>query len=292
VLFGLWPDADGFIKLLHALRKAGRKIVVTPHTIFPFGGAGAYGGFFADLAKVSDVIIAHTMAGAAALTAAGANNRVVVIPHGTPTKDAKKLEGGRELLDVPENACVGLVPGFQGPNKNVFCTIRGFARALNFQMIRNKRPTYLVVAGWARNEQYAGVIRGVIAETGYSSRLRFHNSWFNEKDTNKILSAADYIVLNTQATTLSSSGQVHQALGAGIPFAFADRPIYSDGHAAGGIPFDVDKTAPEHPTDSAVNAIATLASDTTLLRKESEFKKTTSWDALAAFQYQRLYGNI
>jgi glycosyltransferase involved in cell wall biosynthesis len=258
---GLWPDSAGFIRTCRACKQAGARVIVTLHTVFDYGSFLGRTGFYDALRSVVDTVVVHTAAAQAAVSCARGLAPVLLIPHGTPEQTPGTRTRGLELLGVDDGSVVGLVFGFIGSGKNTAMTVLAFGAACAQRLCASSKTT-LVILGENTDPLYVTQsLRPAIAATGYGPCIKLIERFTMPDDVPHIMAAADFAVLNSQSHNLSASGQVHQHAAHGVPLAVADRPIYTDAIRAGAIPFRVnEESRPDHPTQSAINAIGALAS--------------------------------
>lgn len=268
-----------------------RKMSLTLHTVEP-DAVLAYD--WSDLAR----LVVHTPLAAAAMTRVGYTP--IVIPHGTPYTDmllanvrqhrigGRSAQQRRELLgSIDPTQPVGLSIGFVSRGKNVENTLRMVAA-------NNKQH---IIAGRC-DPSYALYLDNIIKHLGLERRVKVYDKFLNGKELSDVLTAVDYIVLNTMSSTCSSSGQVHMAAAAGVPIIAADRPIYHDATVAGALRFPVSQQTPNIPSHEAHTVFRTFAKDTLAgyqLRSQiatemRAYASRTSWQKLVKNYYRRLYG--
>jgi hypothetical protein len=295
--FGLFQQNDAF---LAAVRECSRHlpVVVTLHTVFPYG-TGRGEGFLDNLRSIVDMIIVHTPSAAAALACArGPRDNTSLIPHGTELRTEGDKETGLNVLGIPEKLragilsreiSLGLVIGFATSGKNIEGTINAFAAGITRRLI-NK--SLLVIVGDDAQTNYYGRLQRCISSTGYDTHFLLRPHFVAHEQLQHVLAAADYAVLNRQVDyVLSASGSVHVCAGAALPLAVANRPIHVDAIEAGAIPFEVEPNAAT-PTASAIMAISALSRDAGLRvevgKRMFGYGQRTAWPIIAA-DHQALY---
>ena len=285
---GLWHGDTTFIDLLRQTSRTSKaKIVVTLHTMFPYG-QWVRSGFYDGLKAVADGIIVHTPECRANIAlASGTRAELATIVHGTRLEALGDRKTGLKLLAIPElywdKAVIGLVFGFQGPGKNTSCTIRAFAESI---VRRYHDNGVLVVCGVeAGGGGYFAELELIVAESGYGKRIFLRPMFTAVKDVPHVFAAADFGVLNTMSHSMSASGAAHVYARYGLPIAVAMRPIYAEAMRAGAVPFWLSEDAAS-PTLSLVNAIGALARDKGLREDGGKamraFAEETCWDHVAA----------
>lgn len=293
---GLWPVDMQFIDVVRQVGKHA-KVIVTLHTVLPYG-TWQRSGFYDALKTVADGIIVHTPeAHANIAVAAGERARVMSIPHGTKLGSKGDRERGLKLLDIPEpywkKGVFCLCFGFQGHGKNTLHTIKAFVESVTRRYHDNG---VLVVSGMDCGN-YFRELEATVAESGQGRRIFLRSKFTSVKDTPDIFAAADFGVLNTTSTSLSASGAAHVYARYGVPVAAAVRPIYMEIIHAGAVPFWVVDTSLHNPTLSSTNVIGALIRDADLRRgvgrQLQAFAEATSWDKIAGLHeefYKRALG--
>jgi glycosyltransferase involved in cell wall biosynthesis len=293
--FGLWGQNDGFIQQLRAVREAGARVVITLHTVFPYGGYDHRTGFFDRLRHVTDAIIVHTPHAYTALEMARGPVPVYLVPHGTPEEPPGDPARGYDYLELKrrDDSVLCLVFGFVGHGKNIEGTVFAFAEGLARRWIPPN--VTLCIVGDASDERYPMYLEQAIDATGYGPCIKFMRKLVPVGTVPHIMAAADFAVLNTNAHTLSASGAVHAHIAHGVPLAVAARPIYHDALSAGALPFDLNDEHPNRPTLSAITALSVLARCPTARAIVSDGMKKlaaeTRWSTLVE-RYKNLYGGV
>lgn len=141
-----------------------------------------------------------------------------VVPHGIATPDTP-----RQLGDYL------LVPGFVSANKNVVEIIAAYAHTLVRYALY---PYPLRIAGLCRDTEYAHKIWQAIGRRELGDQVTFENAYQDDEAAAKTLRGAAAVILGAGDTTpYSASGQLHDAVGAGVPVLAKNVPIYQ--HPAG-----------------------------------------------------------
>lgn len=298
--YGLFFPTETFLTAVESLARR-RPVVVTLHTVFEYG-EWAHTAFYDQLVRVASAVIVHTRAAWASVSIAlgqpAAASAVEWIPHGVPTSVVGNAEAGRAYLQVPSTATsLGLVPGFQNPGKNTMCTLRAFAAA-RAQRVLHDNDYLAIVGSFSERGQaslYLAELRQAVSWAGLGKQIIVRNEHVSDKAMADLYAAADYGVLNTTSWNLSASGQVARFAAAGCPVAAAARPIYSDAVLGGALMFRVDDGSPAAPSQSAVAAIAALATRADVRSRLSDaqraYAETRAW-SLAAEAHERLYERL
>jgi len=302
--YGLFQINQAFLAVCRDLQEAGVRVVVTLHTVYPFGGFTA-GGFHAMLAACVDAIIVHTIEAAATLhlDARGTGVRIYTVPHGARVADKGNgdLERGVRLLGLPKalhapimtgSVPVCLIYGFQGPNTNTFCTLRGFAQACSLRLAGS---AILVVCGEAADDRFTLGLGNAIDEAGYLTRMFLQPTFTPAQDVPHLLSVASFSVLTTNSRIFSSSGAAHALAAHGVPVAVAERPIYRETIGGGARSFALDDEYLDRPTPSLLAAIGALAVSGALRAEVggalSRWAEQVSWPVVAK-RHMEIYKGV
>lgn len=301
--FGLFQINQTFLAACQALREAGSKVVVTLHTVHPFGGPVG-GGFHAALAGTVDLLIVHTVEAAASLymDTRGRGAAIEVVPHGArlAARDGDRERGAR-LLGLPRtlahHVVVGDIPvclvyGFQGPNKNTHMTLRTFALACSLRLAGN---ALLVIAGEASDDRYMLSLGSEIDASGHLNRLFLAPGFTPVEDVPHVLAAADFSVLNSNSWVFSSSGAAHALAAHKVPCAVVNRPIYREAIGGGALPFELHEGSCDTPSQSLVTALGALAVGPRLRAAIAEAQRAwveaVAWPKIAE-RHMQLYRKV
>jgi hypothetical protein len=261
--FGLFNNSQLFLQSLSDL--SGKfKCVITPHTLFPYGGWRG-SGFIDGLVQFSYALIAHTPRMAAVMGSSSGYDHtkianILLIPHGCENSHLGNREKGLEILNIPNQkrgSTIALCFGFQSKNKNTIGTIKAFGKAFASGILCN---CILVICGRI-HDTYFNPMYSTILETGYPFQFVLSSGFVRDEDVNHIMAASDFSVLNTQDDALSASGQAQLLASYGVPFAVANAPIYHDGIVNGAMVYDHHPQDKEEPTTSFLNVISSLANN-------------------------------
>jgi glycosyltransferase involved in cell wall biosynthesis len=295
--FGLFRNPEAFRRLLLAARKAGLKLAVTVHTVFPY--PSQWPGFFTELRALVDLVIVHTRQAQAVLAALPGEGLVRCLPHGSPFP---QLDGdratGQDLLRVPtrlrRNDLVwGLCFGFVGPNKNLDATIDAYRQLRAYNIAPKLR---LIICGEGCGYYADETLNALVAHTGYGHDVLRYSRFVRPDEVKDIVAACDFGILNeTNGTVLSASGQVHLLAAHGLPLAVADVPKHTEAVQAGAVPFQIATDGVTKATPSLLNALAGLYRSPTLRRSVTnglrQMAERTAWSRLAE-AYETLYRKL
>jgi len=296
--FGLFLNNEAFYELLKQARMEKLATVVTLHTVHPYGDL--WSGVLHNLRKLVDCIVVHTVQGFAVLHAVPGNNRVELIPHGSPyPQPAGSRNRGLERFHVPQrlrghDVCWCLVFGFQGVGKNLICTLRAYTE---LRARGGGRNLGMIFCG--QPDEYFSHLGGVprlIGQTGFGATILERREFVPPADLPDLFALADFGILNTTGNHISASGQVHRYAAHGVPLAVADRPIYADAIRAGAVPFQLHvEPRHEEPTVSLVNAMSAFASSSKLREtvgaSMEQLAKETAWSKVRE-TYVKLYREL
>jgi glycosyltransferase involved in cell wall biosynthesis len=254
--FGLFPRNQDLRMLIDEVKIP---FVITLHTVPKLPKR------LTELVPIDSEIIVHTPAGAAEMAKRG--RCVDIIPHGV------------EIVEVPGDHPKQhiLVPGFVSPNKGLEEILEAWALTDCFRRYK------LLIAGLCRDHHYEQIIRDKIQNLGIAGTVAFSNQFATEANYHANLHDALAVVLGADKDTpYSASGQLHTALGYGLPIVAKNVPIY---HAPGGI-------LRYHSATECSRWLDALALDDALcatLRTHSEYAAQSRTWAKVAAQHVALY---
>lgn len=280
--FGIFQHHDSFIQTLRFLKKQGKKVVITLHTVSAYGTWRS--GIIDSIKSNVDAVLVHNIESYAAASCSRGSAKVILVNHGTRVNAAQGDRNiGLKYLGIPSifhDARFGGSVGFMGPGKNIHETIKAWSDAVNRRLIDPSRSAFIACGEIHEDVQYyMKMLMDHKRDCGYSENIFIIKKFVPRKTMRHVMAVLDYAVLNTTSNSLSASGQVHALVAHGVPFAAADRPIYRDSIKAGAIPFELDKD--NGYTLSTVNAIASLASNVQtreIVRQSLKtYEKSTGW---------------
>ena len=229
--FGLFPG-EGLDMLEAALQVQKIKYVTTLHTVVPYP---LQRGYFHNPLRTRGSFVVHTEAAVACLRGLGCE----LIPHGT-TPIAEPLHGpnwgqtseahqaAREELGVSKSHFLALCPGFMGSNKGQVEIAEAYG------MMGSTPALQLAFVGQCRDEAYLSELHGVLSKYGLRDKAIVQSSFCEDAVMAKWFQAANFVVLGGGKTSpYSASGQLHQAMGYGLPILAKNTPIYRSGGGAG-----------------------------------------------------------
>lgn len=206
--FGIFPDNAGFWRLIDELSTMKIAVAITLHTVMP---PPANIGFFR-LFNNNVKIISHTNAARAIL-----NNyypfATYCIPHGVP-----------QILLAPESTeyvnfmCLGFI----SPSKGHGDIIKAFAETWE-----HSGGCKLHIVGLCRDLGYLDKLNSQITSLALQDHILIDEGFKPAKEIETYLNTAQVIVLGGGRTSpFSASGQLAQAIGAGLPVIAKNIPIY------------------------------------------------------------------
>lgn len=275
---GLFRHRPQFLSLLREVPKT-VAVYITLHTV-----QRGHGAFYRKLAGRA-MLVVHTVDAALYLAACGIPN-FVVIPHGTPKVLPLRRAEARAKLEerycVPRDGQLALTLGFMGPNKNIVNSMFGFAEA------RSEDKRYLV-AGRC-HPSYDKPVQWT-AQQVFDDALHIHPAFVDDADVPLFMGAADFCILNSNAATMSASGQVHLCAAYEKPLLAARKPIYSDALRAGALMFGVGDA--HTPSREFVDHLDALYSSPALRaavgRNLAEYGRATLWERVYKTYYKTLW---
>lgn len=132
-----------------------------------------------------------------------------VIPHGV------------EVIENVDNDEI-LVPGFVSKSKNTLEILEAYVIAIDRGL-----KLKLKVQGLCRDDEYSGKLREFVSKSGIEDRVELNLNYVNDQEARQSLSRATCVVLGNGPTSpYSASGQLHSAVGAGVPVIAKSVPIY------------------------------------------------------------------
>jgi glycosyltransferase involved in cell wall biosynthesis len=215
--FGLFPRASELFAVVKQLVAKKIKVVMTLHTV---NVPPDFAGFFHELSESWVDLIVHTTAGLVAMKGWNARmaswNRITKIPHG--------VKGGSGTRKGIPN--LFLCPGFMGRSKGQL----GIAEAAAH--LRTQTDSFhLAFVGRCRDRDYQGKLDGAIFQ-GAGELASIHEGFHPDSVMADWFASAQAVILGAGDTTpLSASGQLHTALGFGLPVLAKNVPIYREGGA-------------------------------------------------------------
>lgn len=300
---GLWPVPRLLLDVLAALKaQTNVKVLITLHTVHPYGGATKTGLYDA-LREAVDAIVVHTTWQRVAVLLAHGSAPVIHIPHGTRVGGIVGDESkGRKLLALPphlESSPLILVFGFLSNGKNLTNTVKAYAEARARRLFKDPYPG-LAIVGESKDDFYVeNVLPAYVVQSGYDRDIVLYRQFSSLDVVPHLMAAAEFGVLNTTSTWYSASGQVHLYAAHGVPLAVADRPIYSDAVIAGAVPFKTKYEIKEEADLSAINALAALHNSPGLRNRVAaglrRLAQETSWGRQAKLHtqvYEKLLGSV
>jgi len=207
--FGLFPSTQDLRMLIDGLKELSVKSIITLHTVLR---PPAHTDFFAQ--SWGEVVV-HTPAQKAILVGDWGvpGDHVHVIPHGCPLTPSHDPHG------------YFLCPGFISRSKNHKEILQGYA------LSRSTVPLYII--GACREDRYLSELEDEVQGLGIADKVVLDVSF--QEDLTPALTKARAVVLGGPTTRdreylpYSASGQVHDAIGRGIPVVAKNVPIYQDG---------------------------------------------------------------
>jgi glycosyltransferase involved in cell wall biosynthesis len=221
---------------LAALRRDGRRTVVTLHTVYGprqervLLGKHSTRWFHQHLAQHADCLLVHQEAMRQALLEQGVpDDRIAVIPHGTVMEDAVGRPEARANLGLDPDATLFLFFGFIHIQKNVHTVVRAFTdRAADMpgsKLLVAGRP----FGGHWYNKRYLTWMKSLVATRELTDRVIFHDDFIPGPLASAYIKASDVMLLPHKQAYASASGVFHQAAGADKAVICAKGPKFQDG---------------------------------------------------------------
>ncbi len=216
----LFGNDNRLPRLLAALRPLGIKTVVNMHSVYPAKWRTGYkpgrtsGDFDRAVGEQASLVTVHSQRMKSDLLSRGlAPEKLVVIPHGTPTMPVLDKAECRAKLDLPANAKLVLFFGFIWPGKGLDFLLKVF------RDVRRQVPdAFLLVGGHTRRRlwgSYVDYLKLRARLMGFASHSRFWGGYVAEEKVAEVYSAADVVAMPYQQEYSSASGVVHQTAAMG-----------------------------------------------------------------------------
>ena len=216
----LFGDDNRLPRLLSALQATGIRTVVNMHSVYPASWRTGYktgrtsGDFDRAIGEHASLITVHSERMRNDLVSRGlSGERIVVIPHGTPTMPVLDAGECRSRLDLPANAKIVLFFGFIWPGKGL-----EFLLKVVRDVQREVPEAFLLVGGHTRRRlwgSYVDYLRLRAWSMGFSSHSRFWGGYVPEENVAQVYAAADVVALPYRQEYSSASGVVHQTAAMG-----------------------------------------------------------------------------
>jgi len=158
---------------------------------------------------------------------------VFVIPHGCVKVPRISKKAARDRMGLPQSMKIGLVFGFNSPNKLYTDLLRATA------IIAKERDDFMLLATAAphilnKYDWYMKKCERLVRSLNLQKNVAFMRRYLSEEEVNLVASAADMFIFNYNYTSewVSNSGAVHRILWAGRPIVGPDISqfgIFEDG---------------------------------------------------------------
>jgi glycosyltransferase involved in cell wall biosynthesis len=216
----LFGNDNRLPRLLAALRRLGIKTVVNIHSVYPAKWRTGYkpgrtsGDFDRAVGEHASLVTVHSQRMKSDLVSRGlAPEKIVVIPHGTPTMPVLDKAECRAKLDLPADAKLVLFFGFIWPGKGLDLLLKVFR-----DVQRQVPEAFLLVGGHTRRRlwgSYVDYLKLRARLMGLASHSRFWGGYVAEEKVAEVYSAADVVAMPYQQEYSSASGVVHQTAAMG-----------------------------------------------------------------------------
>ena len=294
----LFGDDNRLPRLLAALRPLGIKTVVNAHSVYPanrrtgFRPGRTAGDFDRAVGNRASLITVHSQRMKSDLVSHGLSpERIVVIPHGTPTMPALDVGDCRAKLALPLDAKIVLFFGFIWPGKGIDFLLKVFR-----DVQRQVPEAFLLVAGHTRRRLWGSYVDYLKLRgrwMGFASHSRFWGGYVAEDKVAQVYSAADVVAMPYQQEYSSASGVVHQTAAMGKLMLCSRIPKFDE------VETGIDPALTVAPSDR----VAWTRTMVRLLRDEEwgnqlktkirDFAESTSWANVGKIHwehYARLLG--
>jgi glycosyltransferase involved in cell wall biosynthesis len=256
--FGLFPRTPDLVRFA---KDVGVPVVFTLHTVAEDHILGLR------ILAIAGRAIVHSAEGLGLLW----HHPVTLVPHGATAPSRPR--------DKPAHV---LVPGFVGPGKGTLEIVEAYWR------VRTHYPDYpypLQIAGLCRDAGYEARIRSLIARYQLDGHVSLASGYLRDDVAADLLSAAAAVVLGGGETSpYSASGQLHDAIGFGVPAIAKRVPIYQTPAGAGVLYYE--------DADSLATWLAAVQDErltSFLARRQRTCAETLGWPDIARATLQ-VYG--
>ena len=305
--YGVFGLDERFHELLAGLRRAGRPVVVTQHTVhttLSMDLGCSWRGrrpppsdldierYQREVGAAVDAVVVHqeTAIRQVLLRQGLAENRVVTIPHGTPIATPPDKAAARAALGLPLDEPLLLAFGFFEPAKNHAVLIEALS------LLRADVPSAkLVIGGHIRypapeTVAYRALCEQLVERLGLGDHVTFLDDPVPDDEIVTLLGAADVACFAYDEDTLSSSGALRWAVGCGVPVVASRVAKFSELSQIS----DELLVNPRSPAQVA-RLVGRILSDssfrTDMRRRGDRFADATSWDRVAR-RHLALYRDI
>lgn len=217
--FGIFPDPNGFLKLISELLGMGIKVAITFHTV---PNPPQYKLFFRALPHDA-VVFVHNLEAASILSSAN-HDKVYTIPHGVEFNDEPKQDSDDHYF---------LCPGFISRSKGIEMILDAYYEA----SIRKMLPQ-LRIMGLCRDENYLEQLQRKANGLFVGKSVMIKSAFLAQDTMKRIIRNCTAVILGhtpgrsesgEKKKLYSSSGQLALALGTGKAIIASDAPIYRRG---------------------------------------------------------------
>jgi glycosyltransferase involved in cell wall biosynthesis len=295
--YGVFGLDDRFHELLAELGRNHRRVVVTLHTVHsrlsidlgcswrdrrPPPADLDIEAYQRQVGATADAVVVHQEeAIRQVLCRQGlADDRVVTIPHGTPSVIPPTKAAARTALGIPLDQSVLLGFGYFEPAKNHAVLIEGLSHLT--ELVPEAR---LLIGGYMRHPvpettAYRAHCEAVVAQFGLEAAVSFLDDPVPDDQLVTLFAAADVACFVYEEDTRSSSGALHWAVGCGVPVIasriakFVEVSQISD-------ELLVNPRSPSQVARLVVRILSDQAFRDDVLRRGRRFAEETSWQSVA-----------
>jgi glycosyltransferase involved in cell wall biosynthesis len=278
----LFGDDNRLPRLLAALGSLGIKTVVNTHSVYPAKWRTGYkpgrtaGDFDRAIGEHASLVTVHSQRMKSDLVSRGLSpDRIVVIPHGTPTMPVSGKVESRAKLDLPADSKIVLFFGFIWPGKGIDFLLKVFR-----DVQRQVPEAFLLVGGHTRRRlwgSYVDYLKFRARLMGFASHSRFWGGYVAEETVAQVYSAADVVAMPYQQEYSSASGVVHQTAAMGKLMVCSRIAKFDEVETA----IDAELTVPPDDRAAWTRTMVRLLCDQEwgdqLKTKIRDFAEATSW---------------
>lgn len=287
--FAIFNPDERFLALLEGLKTAGRKVVVTLHTVHTNETSDWEGmimpmeDYNRRIGELADGVVVHQRSQREALLRQGLREELIhLIPHGTEPLERVPRGTARRELKLPEEGRIILSFGFLGGRyKNKGVLVEALAR-----LIDQVPDAHLFFSGYPREGNLEDLgsrkqLEERAKQLGLEGRVHFAERFIPDEEVHLVFSASDVAVFPYLQSFFSASGALHLALGAGLPVVVSRVPKFEE------VPQEIspEVTFDPHDPEELAKVLKRLLGDEgferRILERVRAYALKTSWEETA-----------
>lgn len=291
--FGLMDSPKPMLEMMGRLKSLRTPTIFTCHTVMPPPKHKVW--FFKDVLKMVTAIVVHNAEAKKAFLRWGhSENKIHLIPHGTP-EDCKKQgrAESRKLLFLPEepHVILAISLGFITPGKLQHEGIDAIIWLVREGLLDPQRFLYIVAGSPGQNDpaniEYCRSLHNMLDENRAWNYIRIIPNFIPVDKLPLWYGAADFVITGSHETFYSVSGRSHQEMAYGMPSISSHARLLSDLNETRSLKYDSMVQLRAH--------ILAMVRDPNLRnilsRRCLQFAEETSWTNVADMHI-RLYERL